>query len=281
MFENAITTNTIPTTTADKPLTGQVALVTGGTSGIGRGVALSLAAAGADVVVNYIGEPASADGTLAELRERGVRALAVQADVSDEAQVEALFERSVQAFGAVDIVVANAGIQRDATIDKMTLADWRSVIDVNLTGQFLCARAAVRAFKRQGLRGVSKAAGKIVCMSSVHDTIPWAGHANYAASKGGVMMLMKTLAQELAAHRIRVNSICPGAIRTPINRAVWENAEAYAGLQRLIPQRRMGEPEEIGEVVAFLVSDRADYITGLNLYVDGGMLLYPGFEAGG
>ena len=280
MFEHATTTLERPTT-ADKPLAGQIALVTGGTTGIGRGIALSLAAAGADVVVNYITDPDVADTTRAELASRGVGALAVQADVSDEPQVEAMFERAIQAFGAIDIVVTNAGIQRDAAIDQMTLSDWRKVIDVNLTGQFLCARAGVRAFKRQGIRSVSRAAGKIVCVSSVHDTIPWAGHANYAASKGGVMMLMKTLAQELAAEHIRVNSICPGAIRTPINRSVWENADAYAGLRKLIPMRRMGEPEEIGEVVAFLVSDRADYITGLNLYVDGGMLLYPGFEAGG
>jgi len=264
-----------------RPLTGQVALVTGASSGIGRGVALSLAAAGADVVVNYVAGAEAAERVRAELVGLGVRALALQADVARESDVDAMFERIHGELGAIDIVVANAGLQRDSAIEDMTLADWQRVIDVNLTGQFLCARAAVRAFKRQGLRGVSRAAGKIVCVSSVHEVIPWAGHANYAASKGGVMMLMKTLAQELAPAGIRVNSVCPGAIRTPINKSAWDTPEAYARLQRLIPQRRIGEPSDIGEAVVFLVSDAADYITGLNMYVDGGMTLYPGFEAWG
>lgn len=262
-------------------LAGQVALVTGGSSGIGQGVSLALAAAGANVVVNYASKPEGAEETKAQIEERGARALCVKADVSDEAQVKSLFEQAVDAFGAVDILVANAGVQRDAPIDEMKLEDWRKVIDVNLTGVFLCAREAVRLFKRQGVRGVSKAAGKIVCMSSVHDAIPWAGHANYAASKGGLMMFMKTLAQELAPYRIRVNSVCPGAIRTPINKSVWDDPKAYGELLELIPQRRMGEPSEIGDSVVYLVSDQADYVTGLNLYIDGGMMLYPGFESGG
>jgi glucose 1-dehydrogenase len=264
-----------------RPLAGQVALVTGASSGIGRGVALSLAAAGADVAINYVSGADAAQRVQTEIQALGVRALTVQADVSAEADVDTMFEGITGEWGAIDIVVANAGLQRDSAIEHMSLADWRRVIDVNLTGQFLCARAAVRAFKKQGRRGVSKALGKIVCMSSVHEVIPWAGHANYAASKGGVMMLMKTLAQELAPAGIRVNSVCPGAIRTPINKSAWETPEAYASLQRLIPQRRIGEPSDIGQAVAFLVSDAADYITGLNMYVDGGMTLYPGFEAGG
>lgn len=272
----------LSTTGTRARLDGQRALVTGGNSGIGRGVALSLAAAGADVVVNYVSNPEGAAGAVEEIRSLGRRAIAVRADVSDEAQVEAMFAEAIGELGTLDIVVANAGLQRDAKIEAMSLADWKRVIDVNLTGQFLCARAAVREFKRRGvIESVSRAAGKLVCVSSVHDVIPWAGHANYAASKGGVMMLMKTLAQELAADRIRVNSVCPGAIKTPINRAVWEQPEALRGLMRLIPQKRMGEPDEIGRAVAWLVSDDADYITGLNLYVDGGMTLYPGFEAGG
>lgn len=275
MFEHV---QTLESARSLRPLAGQVALVTGGSSGIGRGVALSLAAAGADVVVNYVSGAEAAEAVRQEL---GGRALAIQADVAQESEVDAMFERIRSELGAIDIVIANAGLQRDSAIEHMSLADWRRVIDVNLTGQFLCARAAVRAFKQQGLRGVSRAAGKIVCVSSVHEVIPWAGHANYAASKGGVMMLMKTLAQELAPARIRVNSVCPGAIRTPINRSAWETPEAYASLQKLIPQRRIGEPSDIGEAVVFLVSDAADYITGLNMYVDGGMTLYPGFEAGG
>lgn len=263
-------------------LLGQRALVTGASSGIGRGVALALAAAGADVVVNYGSNADSAASTVAEIEKLGRRSFAVRANVADEGQVEAMFARAIAELGTLDIVVANAGMQRDANIDEMSLADWKAVLDVNLTGQFLCARAAVREFKRRGASsGVSRAAGKIVCVSSVHEVIPWGGHANYAASKGGVMMLMKTLAQELAPHRIRVNSVCPGAIRTPINRSVWENPAGLQGLMRLIPQKRIGEPEDIGRAVAWLVSDEADYITGLNLYVDGGMTLYPGFESGG
>ena len=263
-------------------LDGQRALVTGGNSGIGRGVALALAAAGADVVVNYVSNPESAASAVAAIEKLGRRAIAVRADVADEAQVEGMFAQAIEAFGTLEILVANAGLQRDANIDEMSLSDWRRVIDVNLTGQFLCTRAAVREFKRRGvIESVSRSAGKIVCISSVHDVIPWAGHANYAASKGGVMMLMKTLAQELAAHRIRVNSVCPGAIRTPINRAAWETPEALQTLLKLIPQRRIGEADDIGRGVAWLVSDDADYITGLNMYVDGGMTLYPGFEAGG
>ena len=193
-----------------------------------------------------------------------------------------MFARTVDRFGAVDIVINNAGLQQDAALEEMTLAQWRKVLDVNLTGQFLCAREAVREWKRRGVRpGVSCAAGKLVCVSSVHEVIPWAGHVNYAASKGGVMLMMKSIAQEVAPWRIRVNSICPGAIRTPINRAAWETDAAYQDLMRLIPYKRIGEPEDIARLAVWLCSDEADYITGASLFVDGGMTLYPGFEAGG
>jgi glucose 1-dehydrogenase len=187
-----------------------------------------------------------------------------------------------EAFGTIDILVANAGLQKDAPFDQMTLQDWNTVLDVNLTGQFLCAREAVREFKRRGVRKeVSCAAGKIICMSSVHDAIPWAGHVNYAASKGGVMLMMKSIAQEVAPYRIRVNSISPGAIRTPINAAAWNTPEAYNELLKLIPYKRIGEAEEIGRAAAWLASDYADYVNGVSLFVDGGMTLYPGFETGG
>jgi glucose 1-dehydrogenase len=262
-------------------LRGQSAIITGGNSGIGRGIANALAAAGADVVIDYHSHDKQALEVQKEIAALGRKCVVVQADVSKEADVENLFARASAELGAIDIVVANAGMQRDAPIDQMTLEDWQRVIDVNLTGQFLCARAAVRAFKRQGQRSVSKALGKIVHVSSVHEVIPWGGHANYAASKGGIMMLMKTLAQELAPQKIRVNGICPGAIRTPINRTAWETPEAYEQLLKLIPQKRIGEPEDIGRAVAWLVSDLADYVTGLSMFVDGGMLLYPGFESGG
>ena len=156
------------------------------------------------------------------------------------------------------------------------------MLGVNLTGMFLCARAAARAMIRRGIRPeVSRAAGKIICVSSVHEVIPWAGHVNYAASKGGVGMFMKSLAQELAPHRIRVNSVAPGAIMTPINREAWQTPEALAALLRLIPSGRIGLPEDIGKVVAFLASDDADYIHGQTIYVDGGMTLYPEFAHGG
>ena len=234
------------------------------------------------MVVNYVAGPEQAELVADEIRREGVRAMAHQADVSQEDQVQAMFARMAEELGGIDILVANAGLQKDAPLEQMTLKDWNTVIGVNLTGQFLCAREAVRAFRRQGVRpDVSCAAGKIVCMSSVHDTIPWAGHVNYAASKGGVMLLMKSIAQEVAPFRIRVNAIAPGAIRTPINRAAWETPEAYADLMRLIPYKRIGEPEDIARAAVWLASDEADYLTGTTLYVDGGMTLYPGFEAGG
>ena len=263
-------------------LEGQKALVTGASSGIGKAVAIALGQAGADVAANYAGNPKGAEEVVAAVEAAGGRGLAVRADVSQEDQVEAMMGEVVGGFGTFDILVANAGLQRDFEIDEMSLADWQRVIDVNLTGQFLCTRAAVREFKRRGPRPeVSRALGKIICMSSVHDVIPWAGHANYAASKGGVMLLMKSLAQELAPHRIRVNSICPGAIRTPINTEAWGTPEAYGNLLNLIPAKRIGEPEDIARAAVWLASDEADYIHGINLYVDGGMTLYPGFADGG
>jgi glucose 1-dehydrogenase len=193
-----------------------------------------------------------------------------------------MFKRAIEEFGTVDILVNNAGIQSNAPVDQMTIEQWNSVIGTNLTGQFLCAREAIREFKRRGIvSGISVSAGKIICISSVHEVIPWAGHVNYAASKGGVMLLMKSIAQEVAALKIRVNSICPGAICTPMNKSAWEDRAAYDGLMALIPYKRIGEPEEIGRLAAFLASDYADYMTGTSINVDGGMMLYPGFESGG
>lgn len=267
-------------------LKGQKAIVTGASSGIGRGIAVALCAAGADVVVNYIGDEGPAREVVEEATHCGCtnrgRAIAHCADVSDETQVAEMFRRVREEFGTVDILVNNAGLQQDAPLEEMTLAKWNKVIGVNLTGQFLCAREAVREFKRRGVvKDVSCAAGKILCISSVHEVIPWAGHVNYAASKGGVMLMMKSIAQEVAPWRIRVNSICPGAIRTPINRAAWETPQAYNELLKLIPYKRIGEVEDIARLAVWLASDEADYITGASLFVDGGMTLYPGFEAGG
>jgi len=272
----------MPTCPIRKVLKGQKALVTGANSGIGRGIALALAHAGADVVVNYHSNPEAAEATVTEAKHCGSRVIAHRADVSDEAQVAEMFHRMYDEFGTIDILVNNAGLQQDARFEDMTLKQWNTVLAVNLTGQFLCAREAVREFKRRGVRpDVSCAAGKIVCISSVHEVIPWAGHVNYAASKGGVMLMMKSIAQEVAPYRIRVNSISPGAIRTPINREAWDTPEAYAGLMRLIPYKRIGEVEDIGRAAVWLASDDSDYVHGTSLFVDGGMTLYPGFEAGG
>jgi len=263
-------------------LAGQPALVTGANSGIGKAVALGLAAAGADVVVNYVVNPEAADLVAHEIDGMGRRALVIKADVSQEDEVVAMFAKAIDHFGTLHIVCSNAGLQRDSPFDQMTLEQWNTVIGVNLTGQFLCTREAAREFKRRGpVETISVAAGKIICMSSVHQEIPWAGHANYAASKGGVMLLMKSIAQELAPYRIRVNSIAPGAIRTPINTAAWSTPEAYKDLMTLVPYKRIGEPEDIARAAVWLASDAADYVTGATLFVDGGMTLYPGFATGG
>jgi Dehydrogenases with different specificities (related to short-chain alcohol dehydrogenases) len=266
----------------DQPLKGQKALVTGAGSGIGEAVARALGAAGADVVVNYIVNPEAAERVAAEIRAGGVKALTIRADVSREDEVRAMFSEMRASLGGIDILVNNAGLQRDAAFTEMTLQQWTTVIDVNLTGMFLCAREAAREMIGRGIRSeVSRAAGKIICMSSVHDKIPWAGHVNYATSKGGVKAFMESLAQELAPHRIRVNSIAPGAIQTPINGPIWETPAALAQLLTLIPYGRIGQPEDIGKVAVFLASDASDYIHGQTIYVDGGMTLYPEFARGG
>ncbi|HVU35725.1 MAG TPA: SDR family oxidoreductase [Opitutaceae bacterium] len=265
-----------------KLLAGQKALVTGASSGIGMAIAIALGEAGADVAINYGHDLAGGEKAAELARRSGSRTLVIKADVAKEADIQAMFKQAIGEFGTLDIVVTNAGIQQDSPLHEMTLDQWNAVIGVNLTGQFLCAREAVREFRRRGVRKeISCAAGKIICISSVHDVIPWAGHVNYAASKGGIAMMMKTIAQEVAPQRIRVNAISPGAIRTHINLAAWDTPEAYASLQKLIPYRRIGEPDEIGRVAAWLASDQADYITGATIYVDGGMTLYPGFASGG
>ena len=265
-----------------KLLKGQKALVTGANSGIGKAVAIALGAAGADVIVNYVRDEDAAKEVVSTIESLGVKALPILADVSNEEQVAGMFRQMFEAFGTIDILINNAGLQKDAAFDQMTLAQWNTVLGINLTGQFLCAQQAVREFKRRGIRAeVSRSAGKIICMSSVHEVIPWAGHVNYASSKGGVMLMMKSLAQEVAPLKIRVNSICPGAIRTPINTSAWDTPEAYAALMKLVPYGRIGEPEDIGNAAVFLASDMADYITGTSLFVDGGMTLYPGFATGG
>ena len=265
-----------------KRLAGQKALVTGANSGIGKAIAIELGHAGADVLVNYVSREEEAAKVVDEIRRCGANAVAFRADVSKEADVQAMFKRAREAFGTLDIVVNNAGLQKDAAFEDLSVEAWDLVMNVNLKGQFLCAREAVRTFKQQGVRKeISCSAGKILCVSSVHDIIPWAGHVNYAASKGGVMMMMKSIAQEVAPFRIRVNSISPGAVRTPINMEAWSTPHAYNSLMSLVPYKRIGEPVDIGRAAVWLASDDSDYITGATIYVDGGMTLYPGFETGG
>lgn len=272
----------MPRVPPQKMLLGQKALVTGASSGIGRAIAQSLSEAGADVIVNYAAGVEKAAELVQQIRDKGGRALAIKADVSDEAQVQAMFKQAIAEFGTIDILINNAGLQQDAPFHELSLAQWNRVIGVNLTGQFLCAREAVREFMRRSVQPeVSCAAGKIICVSSVHEVIPWAGHVNYAASKGGVMLMMKSIAQEVAPLRIRVNSICPGAIRTPINMEAWDTPEHYNALMKLIPYKRIGEVEDIGRAAVWLASDYSDYVHGTSLFIDGGMTLYPGFETGG
>ncbi|MHC2722280.1 glucose 1-dehydrogenase [Bradyrhizobium diazoefficiens] len=263
-------------------LEGQPALVTGANSGIGRAVALGLAASGADVVVNYVVDPQAADDVAHKIEALGRKAITIKADVSNEEDVRSMFSSAIGHFGTLHIAVNNAGLQRDAPFHEMTLEQWNKVIGVNLTGQFLCAREAVREFAKRGVvKNISAAAGKLVCMSSVHQEIPWACHANYAASKGGVMQMMRSLAQEVAPLAIRVNGVAPGAIRTPINRPAWETNGAFDSLMTLVPYQRIGEPNDVARAVTWLVSDAADYVVGTTLFIDGGMMLFPGFASGG
>ncbi|SEI70461.1 glucose 1-dehydrogenase [Pseudomonas sp. NFR16] len=262
-------------------LKGQVALVTGASSGLGAGAARGLAASGAAVVVNYHSQPEPAEKLAEEIRAAGGQAVAIGADVSNEREVEKLFAETLKAFGRLDILTANSGLQKDASIAEMSLEDWNTVINVNLTGQFLCARAALRQFAQQEIRpDISRALGKIIHMSSVHQVIPWAGHVNYAASKGGVDLLMRSIAQEVGEQRIRVNSIAPGAIRTAINTQAT-SGDAEKKLLELIPYGRVGEAEDVANAVVWLASDASDYVHGTTLFIDGGMSLYPEFRHNG
>jgi glucose 1-dehydrogenase len=266
----------------NESLKGQVAIVTGAGSGIGAAIAIAFAEAGATVVINHPHAPQPAENIVMQIQSKGGRAIALTADVSNEQEVGSMFGEVISRYGTLDILVANAGLQRDSAFTKMSLADWQLVLNVNLTGQFLCAREAAREFLRRGVDPTrSIAAGKIICMSSVHQVIPWGGHCNYATSKGGVMLFMKSIAQELASHRIRVNAIGPGAIKTAINRTAWETPEAEASLRTLIPYDRIGVPEDIAKAAVWLASDDSDYVTGTTLFVDGGMTLYPGFSTNG
>jgi glucose 1-dehydrogenase len=246
-------------------LTGKVALVTGGDTGIGKAICLRLAREGADVAIDYHGERAPADELAQEIERLGRRALAIGADVSDPGQVSAMVEQVMKMFGRLDILVNNAGIEKRAPFLDVTVEDFDRVLAVNLRGVFLCAQAAARKMARQR-------SGRIINISSVHEDLAFPEFVAYAASKGGVRMLMRTLAVELAPLGITVNDVAPGAIATPINADTLKDPEKVRQLEALIPLGRIGKPEEVAAVVAFLASDDASYVTGSTYYVDGGMI---------
>jgi glucose 1-dehydrogenase len=267
----------------DRPvLSGLRCVVTGASSGIGRAIALAFGAAGASVVVHYHSHVEEADEVVQAIAAQGGVAYPVQGHLGLPEDCERMMEQAVQALGGIDVLLANAGIQRDAAFTELSIEHWREVLDLNLTGQFLCAQLAVRAFRQQGFDAQrSRALGKIIFMNSVHQRIPWAGHANYAAAKGGLKLLMESMAQELAAEKIRVNAIAPGAIRTPINAPAWSTPEALDKLLKLVPYGRIGEPEDVARAAVWLASDDSDYVVGTTLFVDGAMSLYPAFREGG
>jgi glucose 1-dehydrogenase len=254
-------------------------LVTGASSGIGQAIAIAFANSGANVCINFYKDLEGAKETEQKIKNIKGQCIIIQGDISKEEDVIQMFGQLIDKFGNIHILVNNAGIQMDSPVEKMTLEKWQRVIDINLTGHFLCSREAIKQFLKNEIP--DSVNGKIIFISSVHDTIPWAGHCNYAASKGGIDMLMKTLALELAPKKIRVNNISPGAIQTPINKSAWSTPEALQNLLKLIPYGRIGTPEDIAKVAVWLAGDDSDYITGTTIYVDGGMTLYPGFAHGG
>jgi glucose 1-dehydrogenase len=275
--------NEMPPAPIHKVLVGQKALITGASKGLGQAMAIGFATAGAEVLVNYFSDEEGALSTQQTIREMGGTAEVFKADVAKENEVDAMFAFMTERFGRIDICVPNSALQLNANVEEMTMAQWQRVIDVNLTGVFLCCRGAIRAFKKQGInRSVSYSCGKLILISSVHDIIPWAGHANYAAAKGGLILFMKSLAQEVAHLRIRVNALSPGAIRTPMNVEKLTSPELFESiLLKLIPSKRIGEPEDVARAAVWLASDESDYLHGTTLYIDGGMTLYPEFIGAG
>ncbi|MCG6954784.1 MAG: SDR family oxidoreductase [Gemmatimonadetes bacterium] len=259
----------------DVRLDGRRALVTGANSGIGRAIALALAEAGAKTAVNWVTHPEAADEVVHVIEEGGGTALAVRADVSKPDEVAAMFEAVDKAWGGIDILVNNAGIDGKRQLGwESDLDAWRRVLEVNLFGAFHCAREALR-------RMVPAGRGTILNITSVHEVIAWTGYSAYTTAKAGLSMLTKTLAQEAAPHGVRVLSLAPGAIKTPINKDVWSDPTMRADLLDKIPMNRLGEAEEIGRLVVMLVSDVAAYVTATTVFADGGMTDYPDFEKGG
>jgi glucose 1-dehydrogenase len=260
----------------------QTVLVTGASSGIGQGIAIAFGRQRANVIVNYNSDEEGANYTLEMILKGGGQGFIYQADVGNEDEVISMFQKAADEYKKIDILINNSGIQQDSPFSSMTLEQWNKVINTNLTGHFLCAREAVKHFESKDADDSgAKAIGNIIFISSVHDVIPWAGHVNYAASKGGADMLMKSLALEVAPKKIRVNGISPGAIATDINDEVWKDEVKKKELLKLIPYKRIGLPEDVAKVAVWLASHESDYIIGTTIYVDGGMTLYPGFVDNG
>ena len=251
-------------------LDNKVAIITGAATGIGQAIAITMAREGASVVVDYVGKPGTADDTIHQIESAGGKTLAVEADVSQPDQVANLIGSAVSTFGKLDIFVNNAGIEYKHPITEFPLDQWNKIIAVNLTGPFLCIQAAAKQMMTQG------GAGRIINISSVHQDLPMPTNAPYCASKGGLRMLMRTVAVELGPHGITVNNIGPGAVYTSIDADVQANPEMEQALLAEIPLGRWGQPVEIANLAVFLASDDAAYITGSTYYIDGGMLRQSG-----
>ncbi|WP_273852076.1 glucose-1-dehydrogenase [Guptibacillus spartinae] len=257
-----------------KELKGKVAIVTGAASGLGKAVATRFGAEGMKVVVNYLSKEDEATNVVEEIKRSGGEAISVQADVSKEADVEKLIKAAHENFGTLNVMMNNAGIQKEIPSHKMTLDDWNNVISVNLSGTFLGSTKAINYMLEHQIKG------SIINMSSVHEVVPWPHFVHYASSKGGMKMLTQTLALEYAPHGIRVNNIGPGAINTPINAEKFSDPKTKEDVLSMIPMKEIGEPAQIASIAAFLASDEASYVTGITLFADGGMKLYPAFQAG-
>jgi NAD(P)-dependent dehydrogenase (short-subunit alcohol dehydrogenase family) len=259
----------------DIRLDGKRALVTGANSGIGEAIALALADAGAKVAINYVTHPEAADSLVQSIEQKQSHAMSIQADVSNPDAVADMFRQMDAAWGGIDILVNNAGIDGSRAMSwDADLAAWRKVIEINLFGAFYCAREALK-------RMVAQKSGVVLSTSSVHEEIAWSGYSAYTASKAAVSMLTKTLAQEAAPYGVRVLTVAPGAIKTPINRSVWSDPKSMEDLLLKIPLNRIGEPQDVARMVVVLVSDIASYVTGRTIFVDGGMTDYPDFAHGG
>lgn len=255
-------------------LNGKVAVVTGGSKGLGSAIAVRFGREGMSVVVNYHTDEKGAERTVSAVEEAGGRACAIQADISSDEGARSLLETALSEFGGLDVWINNAGMENRSPTDELSIDDWKRVIDTNLTGVFLGSRCALQHFVETGKHG------SIINMSSVHEKIPWPTFAHYAASKGGVELFTKTIALEYADRGIRANCIGPGAINTPINKEKFADPEQYEATVSMVPMGRIGEPEDVASAAAWLASDEARYVTGITLFVDGGMTLYPSFQYG-